>query len=213
MPTDATTLTPTDARWPRRLTERPDISALIPVPAELHLLGNLDLLAPNIPKAALFCSAHCPDAALLAAYDQAAHWRDTGRCVIRGFHSPVEKKCLRILLRGRQPLIICPARGLPRRLPPELYAPLENGRLLRLTLFPEIIRRVTADLAVRRNVLVAALAGETWFAHIAPGGKTARLVRAPTHAHSALSDAATSVPQNLKPTFTHFLPIPKTTTL
>jgi predicted Rossmann fold nucleotide-binding protein DprA/Smf involved in DNA uptake len=190
-------LTPADARWPRRLSGRLGVAAPaelhlpgnmragtpalqtqgVAAPAELHLLGNPGLLDPGIPKTALFCSAHCPGDALLAAYDQAAHWRDTGRCVISGFHSPVEKECLRILLRGRQPLIICPARGLPSRFPPELHAPLENGRLLFLTPFPENIRRVTADLAARRNDLVAALADEIWFAHIAPGGKMERIAQ------------------------------------
>jgi predicted Rossmann fold nucleotide-binding protein DprA/Smf involved in DNA uptake len=169
----ATTLTPTDARWPRRPAERLGTHA----PTTLYTLGNLDLLDSGIPKTALFCSARCPGDALLAAYDQAAHWRDTGRCVISGFHSPVEKECLRILLRGHQPIIICPARGLPQIIPPELRPPLAAGRLLILTPFPETERRVTAALADRRNALVAALADETWFAHIAPGGKIARIAR------------------------------------
>jgi hypothetical protein len=57
---------------------------------------------------ALFCSARCPGSVILRAYDQAAQWRDTGHCVISGFHSPVEKECLRILLRGEPPFTICP---------------------------------------------------------------------------------------------------------
>jgi len=32
--------------------------------------------------------------------------------VISGFHTPAEKECLRILLRGAQPIIICPARSI-----------------------------------------------------------------------------------------------------
>ena len=36
-------------------------------------------------------------------------------------------------------------------------------------------RLVTAPLAARRNELVAALAEEVWFAHIAPGGENQRL--------------------------------------
>lgn len=71
-----------DARYPARLRERLRTKA----PAELFALGNLDLLA--LPKTALFCSARCPGDALLRAYDQAAKWREEGRCVISGFHSP-----------------------------------------------------------------------------------------------------------------------------
>lgn len=97
--------------------------------------------------------------------------RDAGCCVISGFHSPVEKECLRILLRGEPPLIICPARGLPRRIPPEWETPLTAGRLLILSAFPTTETRMTADLASRRNAMVAALAGDVYVAHAAPGGR------------------------------------------
>ena len=146
----------------------------VDAPAQLSALGNLNLLAQ--PSVGLFCSARCPGSAILAAYDQAAHWRDTGRCVISGFHSPVEKECLRILLRGPQPIIICPARSLEKlRLSSDWKAPLASGRLLILSCFPASQRRATAELAARRNDLVAALADEVWFAHIAPGGQMERL--------------------------------------
>jgi predicted Rossmann fold nucleotide-binding protein DprA/Smf involved in DNA uptake len=165
-----TRITPADACWPVRLSERLGDAA----PAELTTLGNLDLLA--MPKTALFCSARCPGSAILKAYDQAAQWRDAGRCVISGFHSPVEKECLNILLRGNSPIIICPARGLPRRIPDEWRTPIEQDHLLILSAFPETETRVTADLARRRNEFVAALADEVWFAHITPGGQAERLV-------------------------------------
>ena len=142
-------------------------------PATLSALGNLSLLA--LPKTALFCSARCPGNAILAAYDQAAVWRDSGRCIISGFHSPVEQECLRILLRGKQPIIICPARALPKRIPPEWRQPFADGRLLILSAFPDTQTRVTADRAHRRNEIVAALADEVYFAHITPGGEMERL--------------------------------------
>ena len=135
-------------------------------PATLSALGNLDLLA--LPKTALFCSARCPGNAILAAYDQSAIWRDSGRCIISGFHSSVERECLRILLRGKQPIIICPARALPKRIPPEWRQPLADGRLLILSAFPDTETRVTVALAHRRNEIVAALGDEAYFAHIAP---------------------------------------------
>lgn len=159
-----------DLGYPRRLRERLGEDA----PARLSVLGNLDVL--SLPKTALFCSARCPGHAILAAHDQAARWREEGRCVIGGFHSPVEKECLRILLRGRQPVILCPARGLEgMRLPADWKKPLVDSRLLVLSPFPASERRVTKDLAVERNRLVAALADEVVFAHIAPGGHLAEL--------------------------------------
>lgn len=118
-----------DPRFPARLRERLGADA----PPELTALGNLALLA--LPKTALFCSARCPGKVILTTYDQAAQWRDAGRCVISGFHSPVEKECLRILLRGSQPIIICPARALPQRVPPDWKQPLAAGRLLVLSAF------------------------------------------------------------------------------
>jgi predicted Rossmann fold nucleotide-binding protein DprA/Smf involved in DNA uptake len=143
-------------------------------PPQLTALGNLDLLA--LPKTALFCSARCPGDAVLRACDTARQWRDENRCIVSGFHSVVEKECLRLLLRGSQPIIICPARSLENfRIPAEWKEPLARGRLLLLSCFAAAHRRVTAELAVRRNEFVAALADQVWFAHIAPGGKMERL--------------------------------------
>lgn len=162
---------PCNADWPRRLDERLGGQA----PAQLYLLGNASLL--SMAETAFFCSARCPGAAILRAHDQAAKWRDEGRCIIGGFHSPVERDCLRILLRGESPVIVCPARGLPKRLPPEWESPLASGQLLVLSCFPETETRISTALARRRNELVAALADEAWFAHIAPGGQSDRLTR------------------------------------
>jgi hypothetical protein len=83
----------------------------------------------------------------------------------------VEKECLRILLRGRQPVILCLARGLEgMRRPAEWKQPLADNRLLVLSQFPAAARRVTKSLATDCNRRVAALADEVVFAHIAPGG-------------------------------------------
>lgn len=165
-----TCLPPDDPRYPVCLRQRLGADA----PPRLFAFGNLDFL--TLPKTALFCSARCPGQAILAAYDQAARWRDAGRCIISGFHSPVEKECLRILLRGRQPVIICPARSLEKmRLAADWQKPLAAGRLLILSGFSRNEHRVTSILAARRNELVAALADEVWFAHVAPGGQMQRL--------------------------------------
>jgi len=161
-------LNSTDARYPARL-----VTGSMP---QLSALGNLNLLA--LPKTALFCSARCPGQAILAAYDQAARWRDAGRCIISGFHSPVEKECFRILLRGSQPVIICPARSLEKmRLAADWKKSLADGRLLILSCFSRNKHRVTRTLAACRNEFVAALADEVWFAHVAPGGQMQRLAQ------------------------------------
>ena len=157
-------------QYPNLLIERLGKDA----PARLWTIGRLDLI--RISKTALFCSKSCPGDAILTAMDQAQKWRDQDRCIISGFHSPIEKECLQILLRGVQPIIICPARSLERmRIPKEWHEGVGAGRILLLSPFEPSQRRLTAELSEQRNKLVAALADEVYFAHATPGGKTTRL--------------------------------------
>ncbi len=140
------------------------------VPEQLSGVGNPEILSNSI--LALFCSMKCPGDLILKAYDLTKTLRDDGVTVISGFHSPVEKDCLRILLRGTQPVIICPARSLANlRVPGDWKRPLERGRLLLLSPFSAQHRRVTADLATRRNKFVAAIAAKVCFIHANPGGE------------------------------------------
>jgi predicted Rossmann fold nucleotide-binding protein DprA/Smf involved in DNA uptake len=87
-----TVFTRTNPAYPQRLQERLGQQA----PTTLTALGNMALLSQ--PKTALFCSVRCPGDAILGAYDSARKLRDEGVTVVSGFHSPVEKECLRILL-------------------------------------------------------------------------------------------------------------------
>lgn len=144
------------------------------VPDKLWAKGRLDLL--SVPKTALFCSKTCPGDAILKAMDQAQKWRNQGRCIVSGFHSPIEKECLDILLRGVQPIIICPARSLEgMRIPKAWQKGVAAGRILLLSPFDFSQRRFTGALSERRNRLVAALADEIYFVHVTPGGKIAQL--------------------------------------
>jgi hypothetical protein len=72
--------------------------------------GNAALF--DQPLDALLRSKACPGAKIIEAMDLAQRWRAKNRAVISGFHTLVEKECLRIFLRGPQPIVICPARGL-----------------------------------------------------------------------------------------------------
>ena len=171
MNTQSTTISPGDANYSARLRECLGVNA----PPVLTTLGNLELL--TAPKTALFCSARCPGSAILPTYDQAAKWRDAGRCVISGFHSPVEKECLQILLRGDAPVILCPARAMLERLPAQWAIAVAGGRLLILSPFTAKENRVTTDLARRRNEFVAAMADEAYIAHAAPGGQLEQLAK------------------------------------
>lgn len=41
----------------------------------------------SLPMTALLCSRDTPGGAILKVFDQAAAWREAGRCVVSGFHS------------------------------------------------------------------------------------------------------------------------------
>jgi predicted Rossmann fold nucleotide-binding protein DprA/Smf involved in DNA uptake len=127
-------------------------------------------------KTALFCSARTPGDAILRAHDTARRLRDENATVISGFHSPIEKDCLRILLRGKQPIIFCLGRAIEgMRIPPECRPAFDAGRILFLSPFVQSPRRVSSESALRRNEVIAALADAVFIAHITPGGKTERI--------------------------------------
>ena len=138
---------------------------------EVNSKGNLSLL--DEPLTALFCSNRCPGDLILKAYDLARAMRDAGVPVIGGFQTAMEREFLRLLLRGNQPVVVCPARGIDNMGIPSDWRPaLDEDRLLVLSPFPAIARRPTAELASQRNDLVADLAQQVFIAHAAPGSKT-----------------------------------------
>lgn len=156
--------------YPERLKERLAHDA----PETLWALGSLDIL--TLAKTAFFCSRKCPGDAILKAMDQALAFRESGRCVIGGFHTSIEKECLDILMKGSQSIIVCPARSIEgMRIPKEYQKSINNGRLLLLSLFGPNHHRITVTLSEKRNLMVAALADEFYFAHAAPQSKTKKL--------------------------------------
>ncbi len=146
------------------------------LPSNFQSKGNLHLLEEALT--AFFCSTRCPGDLILKTYDLARSMRDAGVAVIGGFQTPMEKECLRLLLRGSQPVVICPARSIENmRVPREWRPALDDGRLLVLSPFPAAVRRPTVDTAERRNDLVADLAAQVFIAHAAAGGRTESFAR------------------------------------
>jgi len=145
-------------------------------PKYIFTLGNLDLLGRE--TIALFCSVKCPGNLILKTYDLARQLRDAGTAVISGFHSPMEKECLSLLLRGEQPVIWCLAKRLtPTRLPKEYTNALSKNRLLMLSPFGEKIKRADENTSRIRNEFIAALANRLFVAHAVSGGKTESFCR------------------------------------
>jgi len=127
-------------------------------------------------KLGLFCSIKCLGSLILKAFEFARVVRTAESPVVSGFQSPIEKDCLDTLLRGPGPIIICLARRITTsRLSREWQRSMKEGRLLLLSPFNEMQKRVTADLAFERNRLVASLADEVLIVYAHPGSKTEAL--------------------------------------
>ena len=139
-------------------------------------IGNLQILAHR--KWAIFCSAECPEKLKAESHELMQRLSTAGVTIIGGFHSPVERSCLGIVLAGTQPIIICPARSLDKlRIRPEYRQPLKEGRMLFLSFFKHHRHRSDIAMAFRRNRFVAALADRILILHAAPASNTERLCR------------------------------------
>jgi predicted Rossmann fold nucleotide-binding protein DprA/Smf involved in DNA uptake len=140
----------------------------------IWIIGNLDILDKKL--LVFFCSVKCPGNVILKTYDLARELRDAGIALVSGFHSPIEKDCLDLLLKGTQPVTICPARGIENmRIPKVWRKALTENRLLIISPFEPKHRRPTAKLAEQRNKFVASLADKIFVAHANEGGRTERL--------------------------------------
>lgn len=163
----ATTISSTDTRFP---------SALHGAPFGLEFLqvtGIGDFAVLDQPLLGFCCSSKCPGDVILQIYDLARALRDAMIPVIGGFHSPMEKECLDLLLRGRQPIVICPARNVERmRVSKELRASVAMGRVLVVSPFGRRHCRITVQLAECRNLFAAALATEIFVGHAETQSKT-----------------------------------------
>ena len=146
------------------------------VPEHLFSLGGRRILRRHL--LGLICSIRCPGSIVIKTFDAMRELRDAGVVVVGGFHSPVERECLDILLRGSQPVILCAAkrlRGL--RLGAAARKALKDGRLLVITPFGDGVTRTTAAQAIQRNELVAALATAVLVPYAVPGGKAETIAR------------------------------------
>jgi predicted Rossmann fold nucleotide-binding protein DprA/Smf involved in DNA uptake len=168
---DTISLSPHDVRYPQSLR----LYFADRTPASVMARGNLDFLheQQHRPLVALFCSIKCSETVIRQTYELAHVLCDAGISVIGGFHSPLEKECLGILLQGTQPVLVCPARSIERlRLPASWRMALEKERLLLLSPFEEEQKRPTSARALVRNQFIAALADVVLITHATPGGKS-----------------------------------------
>lgn len=167
-------ITQTNPNYPEKLKDSLQTEA----PETIWTCGNIDLL-PGIDTAfngnlwALFCSKKCPGELILKTHDLAQTFKERGIPTIGGYHSPIEQECLRVLLRGVQPTLLCPARSIENmRMKSAWKDAFAKEQLLILSPFESCHDRQTVALANRRNAFVAALADKIYIAHAAEDSKT-----------------------------------------
>lgn len=142
---------------------------------DLVFVGSKELLTNAWTS--FFCSVRCPGRLILNSYDLAKKWCEEGQPVIGGFHAPVEREVLRILLRSTTPICVVVAHGLPKQIPPEFKKPIDDGRMVLASPFDGRTKRATAETALKRNLIISALAENVFVAYAAPGSKTETLCR------------------------------------
>ena len=166
MPLEIDYIQPKSKNYPSSLRNN-KTSGLFP---QIWALGNLDIL--KRPLLGFFCSVKCPGDLILRAYDLARSLRDNSITVIGGFHSPIEKDCLDLLIKGTQPIILCPARSIENMLVKKIFRqPLTEGRLLFLSPFEKKIKRPTAKTSQLRNQFVCTIAKVVFVSYTEAEGK------------------------------------------
>jgi predicted Rossmann fold nucleotide-binding protein DprA/Smf involved in DNA uptake len=139
-----------------------------------NYLGNIKLL--EVHKTAFVCSRKIPAGVVLKSYDWAIAMRDAGKCVISGFHSPIEKDVFYFLIKGKQPVILVLARGMIREIPPKIEKAIGEGRLLIISPFKVEISRVTRETALIRNRYMLEIAEEIFIPSLPPDGSLEKLL-------------------------------------
>ena len=136
--------------------------------------GNPDLL--DLPMTAFFASRQCPGSAIRAAMDWALQQARLKAVVINGFHSPLEQSVLKVLIQARSPVVAVLARPVGgAKLPHEWIEPLNQG-LMAVVSANLTTTRLTDEVAMARNTLVAQLATPIVVAYASPGGRLADLM-------------------------------------
>lgn len=144
-------------------------------PAFVDIIGSDKLLVSR--KIGMLCSIKCPGSVILRIYDLMRDLRNEGITVVSGFHSPLEKECLSILLRGKCGIVICYARSLPARVPAEFRTPIDEGRLLLLSAFKEGQEHITRMSSAARNRQVADLGDALFIPYATPSGMVEGICR------------------------------------
>ena len=126
----------------------------------MDLSGNNALLDRNL--VAFFASRTAPPEALALAEQWAKQMATTDKIVISGFHSPIERAVLDILLANGCSVVVALGRSLYRKIPAHLHRAFEENRVLFVSFRNQ--SRPSFFNSQTRNWLAADLANEIVFA-------------------------------------------------
>ena len=136
-------------------------------------VGNAALL--DEPLTAFFASRTCPGSAIRAAIDWAVAEARSGRTIIGGFHSPLERSVLEVLLAAHGRVVIALARDVGKaRLPNAWRQAALRGEIAVVSVTVSVtpnVKRLTGTLARLRDDWISKLAASTVIAHAQPGGQ------------------------------------------
>lgn len=122
-------------------------------------LGNEELF--TMKKIGFLASRKISTLSVLPTYDWAVEVsKRKDVAVMSGFHSPMERDVLKILLQGECGIIIVLARGMYRKLPKQYEKAMEQNRLLIISNEKESVTRVSELSAHNRNKYVEELSDE-----------------------------------------------------
>ena len=129
---------------------------------DIQYLGNQELL--KLQKTAFLASNTIPIEMVLKCYDWATGKHDG--CVISGFSSKLEKDVLHFLLKSKCPVILVLARMMYKVIPDELKEPLEQERLLIISISKAV--RQSKQTALERNKYICEIADNIFFVGATP---------------------------------------------
>jgi predicted Rossmann fold nucleotide-binding protein DprA/Smf involved in DNA uptake len=135
-------------------------------------VGNASLL--DQPLTAFFASRQCPGVAIRAAMAWTIDQARSNRPVISGFHSPLEQSVLEVMLAAGAPCVIVIARKLEQAYFRPAWLLAVQNETAAVVSMVDTTRRLTAELATRRNDWVAEHAARIVIAHASAGGNLLR---------------------------------------
>jgi predicted Rossmann fold nucleotide-binding protein DprA/Smf involved in DNA uptake len=149
---------------------------------QITSLTDLRPGSTNCEAVAFFCSRSCPGDIILKAQDWANARAANSASIFGGFHTPVEREVLRVLLRSHASTVIVLARAakgwrVPQPLGPAIRGAVAAGRAHIVSFLPDSQLRTTAASAESRNRHILTLVDTIMIAHASPGGKTEALAR------------------------------------